>query len=152
MIIFDGFEKWIKDSGLTRADVAEKLGISANCLNTALRTRSGFKTKVLDRICTVTGLSIEQLMTWYPDSTQDLAREYKERAVSYEKLFTLMKERGYSGYTLSKAIGKSVNYIGEVKRLGNKINIDSIKKIAEIFDIKPTDLFEIIENPESTEK
>lgn len=152
MIILDGFEEWIKNSGLTRPEIAAKLGISVNCFNTALRTRAGFKTEVLDKICALTGLSIEQLMTWYPDDTQDLAREYKEKDVSYEKLFALMKEKGYSDYALSKVIGKSVNYIGEVRRAGNKVSIDSIKKIAELFQVKPTDLFEIIENSESTEK
>lgn len=152
MIILDGFEEWIKSSGLTRSEIASRLGVSINCFNTALRTRSGFKTEILDKICELTGLTIEKLMTWYPDNTRDLAREYNQKNVSYEKLFALMKEKGYSDYALSKAIGKNVNYIGIVRRLGNKIGIDMIKKIAELFQVKPTDLFEIIENPESTEK
>lgn len=150
MIIFDGFEKWIKESGLKRAEIAEKLGINLTTLNLSLRTRTGFKTEVLDRICSLTGLSIEQLMTWYPDTTIDLAREYKENDVNYEKLFILMKEKDLSDYALSKAVGKSISYINSVRRKGRKISTDTLKQIADFLQVKPTDLFDIIKNPETS--
>lgn len=151
MIILS-LENWIKDNGMSKADLAKKIGITTDSLQRVLRRDSCFKLNLLDKLCEATGLSVEQLVIWYPDDTYDMAKAYKKNNVSYEKLFALMKEKGYSDYALSKAIDKCVDYIGKVRRTGNKVSIDSIKQIADLFQVKPTDLFEIIENPESTKK
>lgn len=142
MVILN-LESWIKDNGVSKVDLSKEIGITTDSLQRVLRRDSCFKVNLLDKLCEVTGLSIEQLVTWYPDDTYDMAKAYKKNNVSYEKLFALMKEKGYSDYALSKAMGKCVDYIGKVRRAGNKINIDVIKKIAVLFNVKPTDLFEI---------
>ncbi len=142
MVILN-LESWIKDNGVSKIDLAKEIGITPDSLQRVLRRDSCFKLNLLDKLCEVTGLSIEQLVTWYPDDTYDMAKAYKKGDVSYDKLFVLMKENGYSDYALSKALGKSVNYIGTVRRLGKKVSIDAIKKIAILFNVKPTDLFEI---------
>lgn len=143
MIIFDGLKKWLKESDVSLKEFSKKIGVTYASLLSVLRRESNFCLDTVDKLCEVTGLSIEQLITWYPDDTYDMAKAYKKNSVSYEKLFALMQEKGYSDYALSKALGKSVNYIGTVKRLGGKISIDVIKKIAEILKVKPSDLFEI---------
>lgn len=152
MIIFDGLKEWLKENDVSLRDFSKKIGVTYASLLSVLRRESNFRLDIVDKLCEVTGLSIGQLITWYPDDTYDMAKAYKKNSVSYEKLFALMKEKGYSDYALSKAIGKCVDYIGKVRRAGNKVSIDSIKQIADLFQVKPTDLFEIIENPESIER
>ena len=143
MIVFDKLNNWIKANDISYKEFAEQVGVHYTNLLLVLNRKATFRLNVVDKICEVTGLSIEQLITWYPDDTYDMAKAYKKNSVSYEKLFALMQEKGYSDYALSKALGRSVNYIGTVKRLGGKISIDVIKKIAEILKVKPSDLFEI---------
>lgn len=143
MIIFDGLKVWLKENDVSLKEFSKEIGVTYVSLLSVLKRESNFCLDIVDKLCEVTGLSIEQLITWYPDDTYDMAKAYKKNDVSYEKLFTLMENKGCSDYALSKAIGKNINYIGTVKRLGSKISIDMIKKIAEILEVKPSDLFEI---------
>lgn len=143
MITFDKLNKWLKDNDIQYNDFAERIGVSYDTLLAVLNRKTSFRLDVLNRICEVTDLSVEQVLSWYPDDTYDMAKDYKQSDISYKKLFNLIKEKGFSGYALSKAIGRSANYISNIKRERAKIGIDTIKQIADLLQVKPSDLFEI---------
>jgi transcriptional regulator with XRE-family HTH domain len=151
MIVVTGIENWLKEKGISKAEFARKLGISEGGLNTVLRRDSTFELKFLNKVCEITGLSVGQVITWYPDDIYDIGRAYRENDVSYEKMYAIMKERGYTEYLLAKSTGMSINYFYCMKRENRKMSIDVIKKVAEFLQVKPTDLFEIIEKPEKSE-
>ena len=150
MIVFNNLEKWMESEGVSREEFAERLGITRNYLDAVLRRDIEMSLKFLDKLCEVTGFTVGQAITWFPDSTYDMAKAYRENDVSFEKMYAIMKERGYTEYALSKALGFGINFMYELRRRG-KARISSIKKIAEFLQVKPTDLFEIIEKPEKSE-
>lgn len=151
MIVFTELEKWLKQNGISLQDFASRIGVDYNMLLMTLKREACFSLKVLDRVCEVTGLPIERIITWYPDNTYDIGKAYRENDVSYEKMYAIMKERGYTEYLLAKSTGMSINYFYCMKRANKKMSIDVIKKVAEFLQVKPTDLFEIIEKPEKSE-
>lgn len=145
MLVYDGLEEWIVNSGMTGKEFAESIGVTGS-LSTLFLRKSGTKTFTFDKICEVTGLPVEKLVRWVPDDIEDIGKNYRENEVYFDKLFELIKDRKISAREVARKAGLSVHFFLDIntkKKKGRKLYIKTVKTLAEYFNVEPTDLFEI---------
>ena len=68
-------------------------------------------------------------------------------AISYEKLFQLLKERGKTEYYLRKN-GISPSILSKLKKKTGGLDHRTINKICELLDCQPGDIMEYIKEDE----
>lgn len=66
-------------------------------------------------------------------------------SISYEKLFTLLKERGKTEYYLRKN-GVSPSILAKIKKKTGGLDHRTINKICELLDCQPGDIMEYIKD------
>lgn len=74
-------------------------------------------------------------------------KEDKLMAISYEKLFQLLKERGKTEYYLRKN-GISPSILAKLKKKTGGLDHRTINKICELLDCQPGDIMEYIKEDE----
>lgn len=145
MLVYDGLEEWIEKSGMAETEFAKKIG-SRDILSRLFRRSGNTQTFTFDKICEITGLPVEKLVRWVPDSTEDIKKSYRESVVYFDKLFEVIKSKKISVKEAERRIGLCYGYFDKIntkKRKGHKMEIKSLKALAEYFNVEPTDLFEI---------
>lgn len=147
MLVYDGLEEWIVNSGMERKEFSESVGVAEGFL-ASIHTgrRIGITSFTFDKICEATGLPVEKLVHWVSDDTEDIRKPYKDSEVYFDKLLELIKSKKISVKEAERKSGFRRGYLSEVntkRKKGKKLSIKSLKALAEYFNVEPTDLFEI---------
>lgn len=146
MLVYDGLRDWVGENYKTVKEFCKKSGLSEVTVNLAVSGRGGIKTETLNEICNVTGLKIEQIVRWVPNSTKRISDIYRDKEPCYDKLVKVLKERGISKTDLSMITGIALNTIcrglNTQKKKGAVLSYDTLRKIADVLGVSPLDLFE----------
>lgn len=145
MLVYDGLEKWLRENNMSIAEFGRLTGKRSGYWSAVLGRTKGLSTDMFCKICEVTGLPVERLVHWYSDKSFDLRKDYRNSVVKFDKLLELFERTGMGRAEFSLAAGLNRDCISGIYA-GKKPRIGTVKKIAEHLGVKPTDLFEIIEN------
>lgn len=145
MLVYDGLEKWLRENNMSIAEFGRLTGKRSGYWSAVLGRTKGLSTDMFCKICEVTGLLVERLVHWYSDKSSDLRKDYRNSVVKFDKLIELFERTGMGRAEFSLAAGLNRDCISGIYA-GKKPRIGTVKKIAEYLGVKPTDLFEIIEN------
>jgi DNA-binding Xre family transcriptional regulator/DNA-binding XRE family transcriptional regulator len=147
MLVYDGLRDWVSENYGTVREFCKNSSLDENNLNLIISGKRGTKTKTLNEICKFSGLKIEQIVRWVPDTVKRIDREYESGDPCYDKLEKILIERGLSRRKLSLEIGLSESGIGRKlntkSEKGGFIAYRTLRKIADYLNVSPLDLFEI---------
>lgn len=145
MLTFRPMENLVKEKGIPINKLFTGSGITQPTYNGIISNRITPTTSTLDKLCKLLHARVDQLVMWVPDDIVDHKKEYNEHDVSVDKMFAVMAERGITMYKVSKDIGLGINTLGRIKH-GLKPRYDTIKKLADYLSLKPTDLYDLVED------
>ncbi len=66
----------------------------------------------------------------------------------YEKLFTLLKEKGYTTYTLRKENLISQSALQKMKKCEGSIDTRTLERLCKLLDCQPGDIMEYVKEDE----
>lgn len=146
MLVYDGLRDWIYENYGMVKNFCESKSLSEGTLSLAISGRGGIKTETLNEICKATGLEIEQIVRWVPDSTKRISDIYRDKEPCYDKLEKVLKEKGITKKKLSLitgiALGTICRSFNTQEKKGIILSYDTLKKIADVLEVSPLDLFE----------
>lgn len=146
MLVYDGLRDWIDKNNLHCSELLGEGEKVSSIVSSLLCGISCGTTKTLNRLCEVTGLEIEQLVRWVPDSTKRISDIYRDKEPCYDRMLAILKEKNISKKDLSDLTGISMGTIGKgfntQKKKGAVLSYDTLKKIADVLGVSPLDLFE----------
>ena len=146
MLVYDGLKDWVGKNYGTVKEFCKKNRLSEVTINLAISGRGGIKTETLNEICSVTGLKVEQIVRWVPGSTKRISDVYRDKEPCYDKLVKILKERSISKTDISSLAGIALTTacrgFNTQKKKGVVLSYDTLKKIADVLEVSPLDLFE----------
>ena len=142
MLVYYGLEKWLKDKDLTITEFSKMTGTKPSYWTGILNRTAGASLESVDLMCKVTGLSVKELVKWYPEKQKDFRKVYMENRVKFDKLISLVNSKGEDKKQIAIKAGVNRDAILRIEA-GKKPRIETIKRIAEYLEVSPTDLFEI---------
>lgn len=145
MLTFRPMENMVKSRNISLRAMFNGTGISRGTYSNIINGTNIPDVKTLDKLCKLLHARVDQLVMWVPDDIVDHKKEYNEHDVSVDKMFAVMSERGITMYKVSKDIGLGINTLGRIKH-GLKPRYDTIKKLADYLSLKPTDLYDLVED------
>lgn len=148
MISYEPLYRFIRERNITMQEVSLAIGFSKDSLGSTISRKESLSTMALDKICSYLKCGLEDIFEFVPDGTvieHQLKRCMKNRKRSFEtvivdwpKLEEAIAEAGYYNHTLSKAMGKPVNYIAR-KKQNSRISKDSLRVITDFLGLKADD-------------
>lgn len=143
MLVYYGLEEWLKSKGLSITDFAKMTGTKPSYWTGILGRTAGASLSAVDMMCRATGLSIKELVKWYPDKQKDFRKVYRENDVKFDRLMKLVEESGKDKYEIALSARLNRDAILRIQA-GTKPRVETVKKLADYFGVLPTDLFEVV--------
>jgi len=122
--------------------LSSAIGFNPNSLGARVSHKENLSSEALGRICQVLKCGPVDVFEVVPEGT---VIEHKKTCiqskrvwenvvkVDWEKLEAFIKENGYNNGSLSKALGKNINFIA-IKKKAKRNTIDFLKLITDFFN------------------
>lgn len=132
----------LKKKDMSLRSLSSAIGFNPNSLGARVHEKGNLSSEALGKICRVLECKPEDVFEVVPEGT---VIEHKrvciqskrvwENAVTvnWEKLEAFIKENGYNNGSLSKALGKNINFIANKKK-AKRNTIDFLKSITNFFN------------------
>ena len=148
MISYEPLYRFIREHNITIQEVSLATGLSRGSLSSSLSRHESLSTVTINKICNYLKCGLEDIFEFVPDGTviehkrsccqKNRKRSFESVIVDWPKLEEAIAEAGYYNHTLSKAMGKPVNYIAR-KKQNSRISKDSLKLITDFLGLKADD-------------
>ena len=143
MINYEPLYETLTKANKSMRTLSTEIGFAIDSLGSCISRGESLSAAAINRICQVLNCKPEDIFEIVPDGT---VIEHKRTCcqakrvwdnvvtVDWPKLEELLSSKGYSNSSLSKALGKNINYIG-IKKQAKTNTIDFIKLVTEFLGV-----------------